>query len=248
MAQQFVDVNSTEFTLNGILMDKIYIAFPIGSSSIKVVCAYESRNEILPATAISDIQVGGVTYGTTAELIAVLKYVIYNNENVIQYAEANFLGTFADYASLIAAHPTAEAGEYAFTLENQVPEDGVFEYRWNPVSLAWELEPTPLSVQQQPLNIPTYASAKIQCHYWEGILYDTTTPSTLNIYYPNLALFKPGGWAKRIIDTTGKTEFPTVSSATLLNGDVFKSDVLFDLWCYHDGTGFFYFFTARTAV
>lgn len=246
MPQQFVDINSEEFTLNGIPFDKIFLAMPVGSDSVQVVGAYESRNVIMPVTPVSDIEIDGVTYGTQAALIQVLKGVVYNSvSTVVQYEEDNFLGVFADPAALIAAHPTANAGEYAFTLENGVPEDGVFEYRWNPSTLAWQLEPTPTFIQQMPLHIPSYPSAKIILYYWEGIIYDTDSPSTLSTFNPS-PLLRAGGWIMRAIDTTGKTEFPDVTGSTLVDGGAdFEADVLFDMWVGYDGTRISHFFTKR---
>lgn len=246
MPQQFVDVNTEEFTLNGIPFDKIFIAMPVGSDSIQVVGAYESRNVILPVTPVSDIEINGTTYLTQASLIQVLKGVVYNSlSNVVQYEESNFLGVFADPAALIAAHPTANAGEYAFTLENGVPEDGVFEYRWNPATEEWQIESTPTFIESKTLHIGEYPSPKILLWYWEGIIYDTDVPTTISTFYP-APLLRAGGWARRIIDTTGKTEFPSVNGSTELFGSHdFEADALFDLWVNYDGSRIEHFFTKR---
>lgn len=77
MTALFVNVNDDAFTLNGIVYDKIYIALPAGVNSVKVVCAYEHRNVILPATPYSDVQIDGNTYGNVTALIAALKGIVY---------------------------------------------------------------------------------------------------------------------------------------------------------------------------
>ncbi|WP_417867944.1 hypothetical protein [Xanthomarina gelatinilytica] len=74
----FIELNDSEFTLNGIPYDKTFIALPCGNNAIAVVGVYEGRNRILDNTPIADITVGGVTYGTVALLIAALKPVLYN--------------------------------------------------------------------------------------------------------------------------------------------------------------------------
>lgn len=252
MAHIFSDVNDTEFTLNGIPYDKIFIAVPVGSSAIKVVCAYESRIEIMPVTDISEITVDGNTYLTQASLIQVLKYVIFNNVNLIQYDDANFLGTFATYTDFITAHPTGNAGEYAFTLTNAAAEDGIFEYRWNPAAEEWQLEPTPVSVQKKPFFIEEIpASNKINLSNWEGNFYNSdATPSTANSFTTVVEV--TGGFAKIIIDTTGKTAFPTITgtqsyggTALQVAGADFEADQLFDMFVQSDGSKVTYFFAKR---
>lgn len=252
MAQIFSDVNDTEFTLNGIPYDKIFIAVPVGASSVKVVCAYESRIEIMPVTAVSDVVIDGNTYLTQASLIQVLKSVIFNNVNLIQYEDSNFLGTFSTYALFIAAHPTGNTGEYAFTLTNAAGDDGVFEYRWNPAAEEWQLEPTPVSVQKQPMYISSMpVSNKINLSNWEGIFYGSdATPSTANSF--TTVVEREGGFAKIIIDTTGKTVFPTITgtqsyggTALQVAGADFEADVLFDMFVQSDGSKVTYFFAKR---
>lgn len=251
MAQIFLDVNNTEFTLNGIPYDKIFVAVPVGASSLKVLCAYESRIEIMPVTDFSEVVVDGNTYQTRAALIQALKYVVYNNVNLVQYDEANFLGTFESYAALIAAHPTGSTGEFAFTLENAAGLDGVFEYRWNPNDAEWQLEPTPVSVQKQPFflsNMPS--SNKINLSNWEGCFYGTDgTPSVANSF--TTVVEREGAFAKVIISTAGKVSFPSISStqgagaALQVAGHDFEADVLFDMFVQYDGSKVTYFFAKR---
>lgn len=248
--QNFSDTGATEFTLNGIPFDKIFVAFPVGSTLVTVVCAYESKNVLLSPTPVTEFNVDGQTFTTQAELIAVLKSVVYNNEDTQAYAESNFLGTFNTYADFIAAHPTGDPGNYAFTLTNAAAEDGVFEYRWNPSSEAWELEPTPVAVQKKPFfleDVPV--SGKINLSNWEGAFYGTSsTPGTNNTF--TTVVEKTGGFAKVIIDTTGKTGFPTLSSQwtpapVQVKGADFEANKLFDLVIQFDGSEVSYFFAKR---
>lgn len=78
MIGEFINVNDREFTLNGISFDKVFLALPLGTTNIKVVGIYESRTEILKSTPVSEISVGGTTYATAADLIEVLRPILFN--------------------------------------------------------------------------------------------------------------------------------------------------------------------------
>ena len=83
----------------------------------------------------------------------------------------------------------------------------------------------------------------IDLGYVEGNFCNMANPSTENTYtYVNAV---EGGWARVLIDTTGKTAFPSVNNAELLSSDEFEPDSLFDLWLENDGENINYFFTKR---
>lgn len=77
-AAVFINVNDTEFTLNGISFYKVFMALPHGNNAITVVGVYEGRTVILKNTPVADITVDGTTYGSVATLIDALKPVLYN--------------------------------------------------------------------------------------------------------------------------------------------------------------------------
>lgn len=64
-------------------------------------------------------------------------------ESIQDNSTSNFAGTFATYAALLAAFPSGgSAGDYAFLYQDEDLNDGLFEYRWNENTTAWEKETT----------------------------------------------------------------------------------------------------------
>lgn len=98
MPRQFVNINESEFELDGIRFDKVFIAFPVASDSLKVVCAYESRNEILPVTRFDEIQVDGATPTDQANAISLLKGVVFNS--ILSGGSSGYKGTKVHWLSL----------------------------------------------------------------------------------------------------------------------------------------------------
>lgn len=77
MVAVFQNISNTEFTLNGIAYDKVFIALPVGQDAIRVVGVYDSCLCILGNTQIQDISVNGSTYGSITTLIQALKPLLY---------------------------------------------------------------------------------------------------------------------------------------------------------------------------
>ncbi|MDA8956150.1 hypothetical protein N9H19_00835 [Flavobacteriales bacterium] len=85
----FTTNTDNSFKFNGVPYHKIFVAVALGSNAIKVVNAYDSNFELLPSTDISDIQVDGVVYTTQADLIDVLKDLLFVGQS--SNAETEFI-------------------------------------------------------------------------------------------------------------------------------------------------------------
>jgi hypothetical protein len=75
------EVNDTIFSINGIPYKKTFVPVPVGSSSMRIVSAYDGDLEILPSTTISNITAGGVVYASQADLITALISIVFTRIN-----------------------------------------------------------------------------------------------------------------------------------------------------------------------
>lgn len=74
-----------------------------------------------------------------------------------------------------------------------------------------------------------------------GIIYNYTTPSTSDTF--TTTNLKQGGFAEVYVDTTGDTDFPTVTGGTLREGAIFVAGKDFKMIIYSpDGTAVDYYF------
>lgn len=72
-----VNINGNTFSLDGISFKKVFVAIPVGASKIRIVCAYDSKFQILDPTPYDEVEVNGLTFGSQSALIAYLVDVIF---------------------------------------------------------------------------------------------------------------------------------------------------------------------------
>ncbi len=77
MIAQFQTIDDNNFKINGTPYFKVFIAKKVGNNSVQVVCAYDSKLELLKPTHFSDVEVNGKVYGSADELILYLKDVVF---------------------------------------------------------------------------------------------------------------------------------------------------------------------------
>ena len=79
MIAQIQNINDSTFSLNGIHYKKVFLAVASGNG-VRIICAYDSKLQILPPTVFSDVEVNGNTFNSLSDLIDVLKDVVFNGE------------------------------------------------------------------------------------------------------------------------------------------------------------------------
>ncbi|CAA0254786.1 tail fiber domain-containing protein [Tenacibaculum maritimum] len=77
MIAQFNNIDVSNFKLNGSLFRKVFLAIPIGTTSIKVVCVYDSKLVLLQPTNISDVRVNNVVYSDIKSLVNAINNTVY---------------------------------------------------------------------------------------------------------------------------------------------------------------------------
>ena len=79
MIAQIQNTNIHNFSLNGLNYKKIFIAIPVGDNHLKIICAFDSKIEILPVTKFDEITVNGNTFPNLETLFNTLTPIVFRN-------------------------------------------------------------------------------------------------------------------------------------------------------------------------
>lgn len=77
MLYTFTNTSGSKFTVNGREFFKTFVPFFVNDTQVKVLNIFDSKLALIPRTNVSDIEVDGVTYATSNELITAIGPVIY---------------------------------------------------------------------------------------------------------------------------------------------------------------------------
>ena len=77
MIARFINTSSVTFNFNGTPQFKVFLPLKVGSNSIKVISAFDSRLVLMPATNIADIEIDNQTYNDVDDAINMLKDVVF---------------------------------------------------------------------------------------------------------------------------------------------------------------------------
>lgn len=116
---QFVTVSSTEFQLDGILYDKVFQAFPVGNTKIRVVGLYEARTILIDSEEFTNIQIDGAVPPSQAQCISLLKDLIYSGVEGPTPSASVFGGTKEIFLNLQGIDTSQSELEYIAQRINQ---------------------------------------------------------------------------------------------------------------------------------
>jgi hypothetical protein len=97
---QIQNIDIHNFTLNGINYKKIFIAIPVGNNHIKIICAYDSKLQLLPPTKVSDILVDGIALDNSESLINELSNILFSKETTYVSSQFKIYNTIAEAQAL----------------------------------------------------------------------------------------------------------------------------------------------------
>ena len=126
MIAQIQNIDSHNFTLNGIPFKKVFIAKPIGVNSIQIVCAYDSKLELLPPTKIEDVQVDSNSYNTISDLINVIKDILLNRN--IEVRNTYSLKSYETLSALNSSNGSQENESAKVTNDPTSTNNGFYHF------------------------------------------------------------------------------------------------------------------------
>ncbi|CAL2085160.1 hypothetical protein [Tenacibaculum sp. 190524A02b] len=102
MMVQFQNISNNSFKLNGIPYFKVFIAKAIGTSAVQVICAFDSKIEILSPTKFENVSVNGSKFDSLVDLITSLRNVVFNND---RYSVEGHTHSYNDLTDIPSVFP-----------------------------------------------------------------------------------------------------------------------------------------------